>query len=456
MRIARLWALVLSVALVAAACSSGDDDASSAAVDDGDGGTVAAADDGDEADGADAESATPTTVFEVEGEKITFDPPLDGPFGTDGGAVADVDTASLIVDDDPDLPGTLNGLPWDTDWTQRTVEDWDEFLAGLPQSDPRDGIPPIDTPIFESPALAAEWLAPNDPGALVQVDDEARFYPLSIMTRHEIVNDAFGEVPVAVTFCPLCNTAIAFDRRVDGEVLRFGVSGLLRNSDLVMWDDQTTSLWQQLTGEGVVGTYAGVDLEFVPTSIVSFAQFAENFPDGWSLAAESALGRGTYGANPYVGYSSSAAPFLFDGSTDDRLPALSRVVRVSDGDTVASYAFEDLAANQVVNDDVDGRPLAVFWQSGTSDALDGPRIAESQNIGTAIAHDPVVDGETLTFTAEADGVYVDDQTGSTWSVVGIATDGPLAGSRLGAVEHRNEFWFAWQAFFGADNLREFS
>lgn len=358
----------------------------------------------------------------------------------------------VIIEADPALPDTLAQLPFETNWSRRTVEDWGEFLRGLSQADPRDVIAPIDTPTFESVDTAGEWLDAREPGALVQFGGETRFYPLSMLTRHEIVNDTIADVPVAVTFCPLCNTAIAYDRRVDGQVLRFGVSGLLRNSDLVMWDDATTSLWQQITGEALVGDFAGTSLESLPTSIVSFGQFAENFPDGASLAAESGFGRGTYGINPYVGYSSSAQPFLFDGDVDERLPALSRVVGVTDGATVAAYAFDRLAAELVVNDQVDGKAVVVFFGGDTADALGAREIATADAVGSGVAHDPVVDGEILTFVAD-EGGFIDDQTGSTWTIVGLATDGPLAGTQLGPVEHRNEFWFAWQAFFGPESLR---
>ena len=390
---------------------------------------------------------------EIDGPKETFQPGLAGPFNLDGGITFDAAAADVIIDEAPNQLSERY-TAWPTDWTRRTVDSFDEFFAGLPASDPRDGIPPLDSPIFETVSFASEWLAPNEPGALVQLNGEVRFYPLSIMTAHEIVNDAFGDVPVTVTYCPLCNTALAFDRRVNGEVLDFGVSGLLRNSDLVMWDRQTTSLWQQITGEGVVGQFAGAQLELVPTSIVSFEQFASSFPEGLSLAAESGRGRSSYGDNPYQGYSSSDRPFLFNEEVDPRLPALSRVVGVTQGDGLAAYSFERLAEEQVVNDEVGGVPVVVFHGGATNDALDGRVIARSEEIGTGVAHDPVVDGQTLTFTANGDATFTDDQTGSTWSIVGIATDGELAGTQLGPIEHRNEFWFVWAAFFGPDNLRD--
>lgn len=413
-----------------------------------------------EDDAPDANSA-PEPANEPD-EQTTFDGDLDAPlflswetdapYNLDGGATSS-DEGVIITTDNPrdalrDEVVGVTGL-WETDWTRSTV-DTGELLAGLRGTDPRDGIRPIDEPAFENIAQASQWLGVNEPGALVRVNGEARFYPLSILTAHEIVNDRFGDVPVAITFCPLCNTAVAFDRRVDGEVLRLGVSGLLRNSDLVMWDRDTTSLWQQATGEGIVGSFAGTQLESVSSAIVSFSQFAESFPDGLSLSRELGLGR-SYGRNPYEGYSSSQRPFLFDGEPDPRFPALSRVVGVRTDATDKAYPFDAVAESQVVNDTIGDQPVVVFWAPGTTDALDRGNIAESAQIGSAVAHDPTVDGDVLTFSVANpdahDGTFVDDQTGSTWSVIGIATDGPLAGTELANVEHKNEFWFAWAAFF---------
>ncbi len=443
---------LVGVALLASGCSAGGEENAREVTNDSTASAVA-----EEDELAEQETEAEGDRVEVSGPTTTFLPDVGVDFSTDGGVSSG--NAGVDVIEDPsaaeNLPSTLSGLDWPTDWGRRTVEDWEEFLAGLGGSDPRDGIPPIDTPVFETVALASQWLGPREPGALVTVDGESRFYPLSILTRHEIVNDAFGDVPVAVTFCPLCNTALAFDRRVDGETLRFGVSGLLRNSDLVMWDESTTSLWQQITGEAVVGQYAGTELAILPTSIVSFSQFAENFPEGRSLAAESAFGRQSYGVNPYVGYSSSQRPFLFNGDVDERLPALARVIGVDTQDGARAYSFAAAQESGVINDAIGDTPVVIFAGGETADALDQQVIGISEAIGTGLALDPVVEGETLTFTPGSEpGTFTDEQTGSTWSIVGLATEGPLAGTQLGTVVHRNEFWFAWQAFFGPDTLFE--
>ncbi|MCP3935783.1 MAG: DUF3179 domain-containing protein [Actinomycetia bacterium] len=334
--------------------------------------------------------------------------------------------------------------PWPTEWDRSTV-DLSEFLLGIPRSDPRDVIQPIDLPNFE-PISEADWLDEREPGALVRLDGEVRFYALSILTRHEIVNDNIGGVPVAVTFCPLCNTAVAYDRRVGDEVLRFGVSGLLRKSDLVMWDFDTTSLWQQITGEGLVGHFSGVRLEPVSTAIVSFGEALEAFPDAQSLSRDQGTGI-AYGRNPYSDYSSSERPFLFDGELDPRFPALSRVIGVSADGVDKAYPFSLAQQEGAINDEVGSTPVVVLWGGDTADALDTTEISEGQPVGTGAAYDRRVDGQELTFQAVGDDRFTDEETGSIWTTVGRAIEGPLEGSELEVVTHRNEFWFAWVGFF---------
>jgi hypothetical protein len=335
---------------------------------------------------------------------------------------------------------------WGTDWTTRTIE-LDELVLGVSATEPRDAIPPIDEPLYESASSAASWLEDPQPGALVQLRGEARFYPLAIMTRHEIVNDEIAGVPVAVTYCPLCNTALTFDRRVEGETLRFGVSGILRNSDLVMWDEQTSSLWQQITGHGIVGDHAGVELESVSTAIVSFGDFVENFPNGLSLSRDTGFDL-DYGINRYELYSSRITPlFPPGGEIDGRYPALERVVGVTLDEGERAYPFSVLTEVRTVNDTIGGVPVAVFWGSPeTLDALNERSIAASDAIGSALALDPVVNGGRLTFEPAGDR-FADRETGSIWTIVGRAVEGPLAGTQLQTLPHRNEFWFAWSAFF---------
>jgi len=317
-----------------------------------------------------------------------------------------------------------------------------EIQSGGP---PRDGIPPIDQPRFVPPRDADAWLKDNEPVVSLELNSEARAYPIQILIWHEIVNDTLGGVPVAVTFCPLCNTAIAFDRRLEGSLYDFGTTGNLRHSDLVMWDRQTESWWQQVTGEAIVGELTGKKLSLLPASMVSYADFKSTYPHGQVLSRETGAQRG-YGRNPYTGYDDvNSSPFLFSGKTDGRLRPMERVVTVSLGGQEAAYPFSALQKQLVVANTVGGVPIVVLYGPGTSSALDRGEIAESRDVGAAAVYEPVIDGSSLTFRA-LDGAIADAETGSRWNVLGQATAGPLAGQRLPPVVHGNHFWFAWAVF----------
>jgi len=409
-----LGAAVAVLALIAAACSS----------------TAAGPETTTTVASTDAAPTTATTTTATNG--TSAEEPDPSGFGTPDGAA-------------PDRLAPFTGA-WATNWSAATV-DLGELQVGIAAPDPRDRIPPIDEPVFEDVAAGASWLEGREPGLLYEFGEGARFYPLSILTRHEIVNDEADGAPIAVTYCPLCNTGVVFDRRIDGETHRFGVSGLLRNSDLVMWDDITESLWQQITGEAIVGDLAGTRLTMLPSSLVRFGDFADAFPDGEVLSRDTGFDI-PYGRNPYTGYSTSVQPFLFDGELDDRFPALERVVGVTIGDDAAAYPFSVLEELRAVNDEVAGVPIAVLWGApDTADALDTSEIADGRAIGTGVAYSRDVEGQVLTFSPAGEDRFVDDETGTTWTLLGLAIDGPLSGTTLETVVHRNEFWFAWNAFF---------
>lgn len=344
----------------------------------------------------------------------------------------------LIVDGTPPPFAIVN---FRTNFARRTIE-WDEILSGGP---PKDGIPAIDDPTFESVSAADLWLDDAEPVILFQQGETARAYPLSILIWHEIVNDEVDGQPVSITFCPLCNASIAFDRNFDGQVLDFGTTGRLRNSDLIMYDRQSETWWQQFTGEGLVGDYAGEQLTFLPSQVIAWADFKSRFPDGDVLARPAA--NRSYGANPYVGYDSSADPFLFRGGPDPRLPATERVAGLTTADTAKAWPFALLAERGVVKDEFDGRPIVLFHKAGTTSALDARQIREGKDVGAVAIFDPTVDGQTLSFSANDSGTFTDTETQSTWNILGEAIAGPLAGTRLIQLVHFDHFWFAWAAFF---------
>jgi hypothetical protein len=330
---------------------------------------------------------------------------------------------------------------WRTDFSKHSVP-LSEIISGGP---PKDGIPAIDRPQFDSVSQADRWLKPREPVILFEQGGDVRAYPLQILIWHEIVNDVVGGRPVVVTFCPLCNTSIVFDRRVAGRVLDFGTTGRLRFSDLVMYDRQTESWWQQATGEAIVGELTGQRLTFLPSLVVSWEMFRGAHPQGKVLNRTTGHRR-SYGVNPYAGYDDIASsPFLYTGPRDGRLPPMARVVTVSLGGEDVAYPFSVLEKTPVVNDAVGGRPVVIFYTRGVASALDRSSIADSRDVGTAAVFERTLAGRVLTFRL-ADGRFTDAQTGSTWTVLGTATAGPLAGQRLAPVVHGQHFWFSWAVF----------
>ncbi len=338
----------------------------------------------------------------------------------------------------------LRYVGWKTDFTRYAVP-YSEIKRGGP---PRDGIPPIDEPIFESVSEASSYINDHEPVLSVELGGEARAYPLAVLIWHEIVNDELGGAPITVTYCPLCNSAIVFDRRVgdDKRVLDFGTTGYLRHSDMVMWDRQTESWWQQITGEGIVGEYTGTRLDFLPATLTSWRDFRDSFPNGSVLSRDTGYPR-DYDRPPYAGYDSKKdRPFMFRGELDDRLPPVERVVGLNIGDTAVAYPFTLFGPMPVINDSVAGTDIVIFYAPDTVSAFLGVFASESPVVGSTGVYDPNLDGRRLTFKAK-DGSIVDEQTGSEWNIFGEATGGPLAGSVLSPIIHANHFWFAWRAFY---------
>ncbi len=327
-----------------------------------------------------------------------------------------------------------------TDFSKHSVP-YSQIVSGGP---PRDGIPAIDSPRFVGLAEADAWLEPQEAVVALELAGDARAYPAQILMWHEIVNDVVGGVPVAVTWCPLCNTAIVFRREVDGLVLDFGTTGRLRFSNLIMYDRQTESWWQQASGEAIVGQMTGRRLEMLPANLVSWHDFKAAYPHGRVLSRETGHSR-PYGLNPYTAYD-LAGPVLYQGPTiPGALPAMARVVTVDMGSEAVAYPYEVLARVKVVNDTVAGRPIVVFWRPGTASPLDASAVAEGRDVGSATAFSRIVDGRALTFEAAGDR-FRDRETGTTWDLLGQALRGPLAGRRLEPVTAINHFWFSWAAF----------
>ncbi len=287
--------------------------------------------------------------------------------GRRGAALA----AALLV-----LPALANANPrnWAAEWPNtdfsRHSVDLAEIISGGP---PKDGIPSIDDPEFV-PVSEVTDLADTEPVIGVTVNGDARAYPLGILTQHEIVNDTIGGVPVTVTYCPLCNSSIVFDRRVDGQVLDFGTTGKLRNSDLVMYDRQSESWWQQFSGIAIVGKMTGKTLKMLPSRQESFARFRARAPNGKVLSSSRPFRR--YGINPYVRYDSARFPFLFRGALPEGIAPMVRVVAVG-GEAWSLPLLREKGT-------ITKGDLVLSWEAGQNSALDTRLIRQGRDVGNVV------------------------------------------------------------------------
>lgn len=381
MRAGRLTAVICAVALAAAGCADTDGDA--------------------DADGRDVDASSTTVVWP------TVPSALDDP-NDPGLPPPSIDTALLV-----------------------------DSGVGV------DEIPAIDQPDW-FPVERVGWLEDQEPVIAIEIEGDARAYPLMVMTWHEIVNDEVAGIPMTITFCPLCNSAVAFERTVDAGELTFGVSGLLFNSSLVMYDRQTESLWTHFDGTAVAGSLAGTELRKHPVQIVSWADFRDTFPEGQVLTRATGFSR-PYGRNPYPGYDAvGQRPFFFEGEIDGRIAAKERVVAIR-GDETKVVLLSELADASVVELEFDGRAAVVLHTDGTSSALDDPFVELGRDIGATGVFDRELDGQLVELVSADDG-FLDIVSGSTFDIFGRAVDGPLLGEQLRRIDSLDTFWFAIAAF----------
>lgn len=262
-----------------------------------------------------------------------------------------------------------------TNFDVTSIEHWSEIRSGGPG---KDGIPSISNPGFISSTIETELDAAEGVIAVVIGVEQARAYPLRYLMWHEIVNDTIMDRQIAVTYCPLCNSALVFDRNISGTVYDFGVTGKLRNSDMVMYDRQTETWWQQATGTAIVGELTGTQLTQLPSQLLSWGQFQKMFPNGRVMKQPDFPRR--YGQNPYVGYDQSQRPFLYTGENPPHeIPPLERVVRVGN----QAWPLTQLKLHQPVFYD----DITITWVSGQASALDAQHVSQGRDVGSIRVQD---------------------------------------------------------------------
>jgi hypothetical protein len=330
---------------------------------------------------------------------------------------------------------------WTTNFENSSIK-LDELISGGP---PKDGIPAIVNPKFTTLESASKWLNEKEPVIAVNLNGISKAYPLQILIFHEIVNDRVGRTPILITFCPLCYSGIIFDRTVQNMSIKFGVSGLLRNSDMIMYDQLTESFWQQFSGEAVVGDLTGTKLDVIPSQIISFQQFRNDYSDGLVLSKNTGFKR-PYGMNPYINYDDEeTVPFLYKGPLDERLPQNEKVIGIKIGNTAKAYPYSITSNNKVINDSIDSLTIVLFHLPGTLSSLDARYIIDSKDVGSTGVFSRKLESRLLTFTFTNDKI-IDEETNSSWSVTGRCIDGKLKNKNLDRIAHGDYFSFAWFAF----------
>ena len=251
---------------------------------------------------------------------------------------------------------------------KKTTISFFEVLSGGP---PRDGIPSIDNPVFVS---IDNGIGEDEPVIYLEINNEAKIYPMQVLTWHEIVNDTVGGVPVAVTYCPLCNTSVVFQRQLDGQVLDFGTTGKLRKSNLIMYDRQTESWFNQFDGIGIVGDLTGKKLKKIPSLIISYKEAKRIAKQrGYKNKILKGTSFRRYGKNPYNGYDKSSNPFLYQGSLPQGIDPLEYVIVVE----------EEAYTLQLIQDKKELRlgDIKIKWTAGLNSALETSKISDGRDLG---------------------------------------------------------------------------
>jgi uncharacterized protein DUF3179 len=342
------------------------------------------------------------------------------------------------------LPSPLKVGPINAEAEQeKHIVPLDQIVSGGP---PPDGIPSIDNPKFVSVQEAGNnFLTDSDLVLGLNINGDIRAYPLQILVWHEIVNDKVGGNTVAVTYCPLCFTNQVFNSTIiiygQQHVLQFGTSGKLYNSNLVMYDRASKSLWSQSLGEGIVGKYAGEKLQTIPFDVAYWKDWKKLYPNSKMLSKDTGFNR-PYGVDPYGDYYTSNQLYFPVSNHDSRLGLKEKVVGLENGGQYyKAYKLQQIENTKVINDQINGKSVALF----------------SLYPAMARAYNRIVDGKVLEFQYNANNnnnnnTIIDKQTGSEWNFEGIAVNGSLKGKHLTRLPFNEGFWFEWVAFHPQTSL----
>lgn len=336
----------------------------------------------------------------------------------------------------PGAPGNFT-----TDFSIYSV-DAEEIISGGP---PKDGIPSLTDPDFVPVEEAAAWIGAGEPVILVEQGNIKKAYPLQVLMFHEIVNDTIAGLPIAVTYCPLCNTSVVFESNLEGSRLIFGTTGRLRFSNLLMYDRQSESWWQQASGKAVIGKYTGRELVIYPSVILSFEDLRERHSESLVLSKQTGYSR-PYGQNPYVGYDTGSpwayrnGPELSAGQDPMERAVMARI----EGEEKV-FRYPEIKRKGTITDIVGGRKIVLIWDDKPVSALDSREIRSGREAGNVNVFYSRTDTRELSLGLK-EGKVRDGETGTLWSPAGIGLEGPLKGERLVPAPAIQHFWFSAYVF----------
>lgn len=329
---------------------------------------------------------------------------------------------------------------WQTDLSKHSID-----LTELVRAGKKDSVASVDHPKFVPPEEASKWLNAKEPVIVVELNGEARAYPIQILIWHLMVNDQIGETPVLVSYSVFCQSASVFDRRLNGAAREFGFAGMMRNSNLVMFDRESDSLWQQLTGESIAGVMTGAALPMLKSQVAPFDVFSRSYPNGKVLSQDTGFTR-KYGQNPYAHYlSDGKLRFPVKLGTAMPVGAMEEMIAVRTGKAIRGYPDSVLSGHHVFEDKAGDQKFVILSDNTMLSARDSLEITQSGKEIAAGVFSPALDGKNLSFRYRG-GAFTDKQTGSEWNLLGTCVKGPLAGKHLKPMAHMQALAFAWLAF----------
>jgi len=300
----------------------------------------------------------------------------------------------------------------------------DKIRGGGP---PKDGIPSIDNPVFAN-VEGSHFMSDSDTVIGLEINGDAKAYPIFILVWHEIINDNVGGIPVAVTYCPLCYTNQVFERIIDGQEVEFGTSGKLYNSNLLMYDRLTESYWSQALGMAVKGELSGYQLNLIPFDVITWGDWKILHPDTLVLTTDTGYSR-SYATDPYGNYYTEPRIMFPVEHSDDRMHPKEIILGFNQDGIYKAYKQNDVESNIIINDSIGETPLMLI-----SLFSDNSRAFER-----------TLDDQVLDFV-HIDNKIIDTQTNSEWNYDGLAISGEYEGKQLERIPIEPGFWFAWVAF----------